>query len=151
MASSANGNVKITTEIETAGLQESLNRLEAIFNNFATNLKESARKTGQEVNRGLSETNKVSKTLENLGNTAKKVGSELKKFGGIAVGLVGSFAGIVKGAISTADRVDELSKRLGISAQSFSRLDYVASQSGTSVEAFGTAMRMIAQNINIQN
>lgn len=148
MASSANGSVKITTEIETAGLQESLNRLESIFNSFAANLKETARKTGKEVDRGLSETDKTTKALENLSNATKKLGTQLKTLGVAAVGLAGSFAGIVKSAISTADRVDELSKRLGISVQSFSRLDYVASQSGTSVEAFGTAMRMIAQNIN---
>lgn len=148
MANSANGNVKITTEIETAGLQESLNRLESIFNSFATNLKEQARKTGEDVSKELSQTDKATKTLQDLGNTAKKVGSELKNVGVAALGLAGSFAGIVKGAISTADRVDELSKRLGISVQSFSRLDYVASQSGTSVEAFGTSMRVIAQNIN---
>ena len=148
MASSANGNVKITTEIETAGLQESLNRLESIFNSFASNISQQARKTGEEVSDGLSKTDKATKTIEDLGKTANKVGAELKKFGLAAVGLAGSFAGIVKGAISTADRVDELSKRLGISVESFSRLDYVASQSGTSVEAFGTSMRMIAQNIN---
>lgn len=148
MASSANGNVKITTEIETAGLQESLNRLESMFNSFAGNLKETARKTGEDVNRELGNTEKASLSLEKLGNAAKSVGSQLKTLGVAAVGLAGSFAGIVKGAISTADRVDELSKRLGISVESLSRLDYVASQSGTSIEAFGTSMRMIAQNIN---
>lgn len=148
MASSANGNVKITTEIETAGLQESLNRLESMFNSFAGNLKETARKTGEDVNRELGNTEKARVSLEKLGTTAKNIGSQLKTLGVAAVGLAGSFAGIVKSAISTADRVDELSKRLGISVESLSRLDYVASQSGTSIEAFGTSMRMIAQNIN---
>ena len=148
MASSANGNVKITTEIETAGLQESLNRLESMFNSFAGNLKETARKTGEDVNRELGNTEKARISLEKLGNTAKNIGSQLKTLGLAAAGLAGSFAGIVKSAISTADRVDELSKRLGMSVESLSRLDYVASQSGTSIEAFGTSMRMIAQNIN---
>ena len=148
MASSANGNVKITTEIETAGLQESLNRLETIFNSFANNLKETARKTGDDVAQNLTSVEKTSKVFDNMSKAGEKVGKTFKAIGVAAVGLAGSFAGIVKSAISTADRVDELSKRLGITAESFSRLDYVASQSGTSVEAFGTAMRMIAQNIN---
>ena len=58
MASSANGNVKITTEIETAGLQESLNRLESMFNSFAGHLKETARKTGEDINRELGDPEK---------------------------------------------------------------------------------------------
>lgn len=151
MATSANGNVRITTDIETDGFQESLNRLQSIFSEFADKMENKAKEVSEKTNKNLTNFQKAEQAFDKLSKTGSALGKTFKDLGVAAAGLGTAFAAMVKGAIAGADRVDEMSKRLNISAENFSRLDYAAKQSGTSIEAFGASMRVIAQNVSTQS
>ncbi len=53
---------------------------------------------------------------------------------------VGSLVGFAKSVFDTASRIGDLSSKLGTSAEFTQRMQYVAGQSGTTIEAFGTAI-----------
>lgn len=148
MVAQANGNVRISTEIETAGFQESLNRLEAIFNDFANKMSSQAKKISDDTNKQLSNFEKVQDAYKKMSAAGNEFLKSFKAVGVVMAGVGVSFAAMAKSAIASADRVDEVSKKLGISTERFSKLDYVAKQAGTSIESFGTSMRIIAQNVS---
>ena len=72
--------------------------------------------------------------------TAAKVGA------GLAAGAVAAGAaiyGIATKSAATSDRIDKMSQKLGLSRKAFQELDFIASQSGTSVEAMRGGMKTL--------
>ncbi|PPE75476.1 hypothetical protein C3942_00865 [Solimonas fluminis] len=74
--------------------------------------------------------------------SAKKIGSAIGV--GLAAGAVG-FAAMVRGALDTADAMDELSQKTGASVEALSALDYAARFEG--VEGMGQALTKLARSI----
>ncbi len=74
--------------------------------------------------------------------SAKKIGAAIGV--GLAAGAVG-FAAMVRGALDTADAMDELSQKTGASVEALSALDYAARFEG--VEGMGQALTKLARSI----
>ena len=79
-----------------------------------------------------------------------------KTIAGFGVALIGinsaaqiGMAGVQKffGAINSADRLDELSNRLGISTESLSAYGYAAKLTGSSLDQFSTAIPKLSKQI----
>lgn len=73
------------------------------------------------------------------------VGKVLRQLAGPA-----SVAGIVllgKNALAAADQIDDMSEKLGISAETLSQYRYVASQTGADLEGIGKGIKLAAKNI----
>jgi phage-related protein len=80
-----------------------------------------------------------------------KVGSVLKGVGKTAlvgaagvVALTGGMAAVAKKSAEATDRIDKMSQKLGISRNGFQELDFVASQSGTSIDSLSMGMKTLA-------
>lgn len=77
------------------------------------------------------------------------------KFGGRLTGAlaavvgVGAFASATKQSIELADRLDDLSKRFGVSASRLQLLGNVAGQEGTDIEALGQSLKFLGKNAQL--
>lgn len=103
------------------------------------------------------DTNTAKQELQNFGDEATSNSGVLSKFGGIAktaaIGVaamgtaaVGAGAAALKMAQSsaeTADRVDKMSQKIGLSKEGFQEWDYVCNQSGVNVEVFKNGMKTL--------
>ena len=92
----------------------------------------------------------ISKTEKNASGLASKLGSGIKtaaKWGTAIVGAVSAAgAGIMKfaqDAASTADHVDKMSQKIGLSRQAYQELDYICSQSGMSIDKLKDGMKTL--------
>lgn len=97
-----------------------------------------------EANKSISDTDKKAK------NTHSTLGSGIKtaaKWGaavlGAATGAVTGLTKMATSAASTADNVDKMSQKIGISRQSYQELDFICSQSGTSVDKLQAGMKSL--------
>ena len=75
----------------------------------------------------------------------------VKSFAG-ALGLgmgAAALGGFVKRVVDTAGSINDLSHQLGTSAEFTQRMKYVAEQTGTTIEAFGTAITRMNKNLSI--
>lgn len=99
------------------------------------------------------------KGVSKLGANLKKVGSVAAK--GVVAGLaavgtatVGAGVAMVNGAKQTAaygDRVDKLSQKIGMSASSFQKWDFVLQQNGTSIDGLQMAMKTLSNAAQSNN
>lgn len=104
----------------------------------------------------------VSDATKELGNFDKhkeKVNGNIKKLGnGIKTAMAAGAAGIVatgtamykfsEKTAATADNIDKMSQRLGLSREGFQTLDYVLSQSGVDINNFRTGMKSLTANMD---
>ena len=81
-----------------------------------------------------------------------KVGGVLKGVGKTAlagaagvVALTGGMAAMAKKSAETTDRIDKLSQKIGISRTSFQELDFITSQTGTSIEGLQTGVKTLSK------
>ena len=95
------------------------------------------------------------KQLDNIDKKGSKAGQKLAKAGKTVAkaGTVMSTAARVAGvtvfsmatkASQTADRVDKLSQKIGISRTAFQEWDFIASQTGTNVEVLQTGIKTLS-------
>lgn len=88
-----------------------------------------------------------------LAKMADRITSGFKGASLAAVGFVAGFAsvgqiaGVVKEAIDAADKVDELSARLGVSTEKLSALGYAAKLTGTDLDKIGDALPKLSAKI----
>ena len=94
------------------------------------------------ANKSIDATDKKGKglagTLGSMAGTAAKVGA------GIAIGVgvaATAVVGLATKTASAADNVDKMSQKLGLSRQAFQEWDFIASQSGTSINSMQAGMR----------
>ena len=92
----------------------------------------------------------IDKTEGKASNFASKLGSGIKtaaKWGTAIVGAASAAgAGLVKfaeNAAGTADNVDKMSQKIGISRKAYQELDYICSQSGMSVDNLQAGMKSL--------
>jgi hypothetical protein len=70
--------------------------------------------------------------------------------GALAAGATAAVAGLVavtKQAIDAADRLNDISQRLGVSTEALSAWGYAAQQSGTDLEALNTSLTRFTKNV----
>lgn len=60
---------------------------------------------------------------------------------------VGAVIGAIKSAGQWAGRIDDLSKKMGISVEAVQRLDHAAKQNGSSIEAVGSAIAQMSKRL----
>ena len=68
--------------------------------------------------------------------------------GAMATAVTGLSVAFTKGAVSTAqygDNVDKMSQKIGISAESYQKWDYVMQRAGTSVDSLKMGMKTLSQ------
>ena len=81
--------------------------------------------------------------VQNFGRSLASVGARI---GAVGAAMTAPFAASLKVFADTGSQLHDLSKRTGISVRSLSELRFAAEQSGTSLEAIGTAARNMQRN-----
>lgn len=64
------------------------------------------------------------------------------------IGIAGSIAYLIKSAIDTAESLEKMSQRVGISVESLSTFRYIAQLAGTDVSVFEKAVQRLSKNVN---
>lgn len=95
------------------------------------------------------------KTLGNCRQASDRFAVQVQdRFNSVANALNGAFqlaqktlTGLFTSFASYGDKIAKMAQRTGIAAQSLSELEYVASQSGTSIDTFETAIKKMEQTL----
>lgn len=99
---------------------------------------------------------------EQVADAKKNVDADISNMGkGIATGMAGivasataAVAGIYKlatGSAETADEIDKMSQKIGISRQAYQEWDYICSQSGVDVEVFKNGIKTLTTQMDAAN
>ena len=90
---------------------------------------------------------RVSKEMAGVESSVRESGGRISTaFAAIGVSLsVAGFAAWQKGIIDTADDLNDLSQKLGISIQNLAAYQLAADQSGTSIESVGKGVKSLAK------
>lgn len=100
----------------------------------------------KKANESLEKTDsKAKKISKSFGNMSKKVGKAGIAVGTMAAAAGGAMFGFAKKTGEALDRVDKMSQRLGMSAESFQNWDFILSQSGVSIDQMQMGMKTLAQ------
>lgn len=103
-----------------------------------------------------SEANKnIDDTTEKAGSFSDKLKSGIGTVGKWGAAIVGGTAAAVGGlsafaasSASTADNIDKMSQKIGISREAYQELDFICSQSGTSVDALRVGMKTLTNALS---
>lgn len=97
-----------------------------------------------DANQAIDETGEKAESFSSkLGNgikTAAKWGTAIVAGASTAVAGLAKFA---QSSASTADNIDKMSQKIGISRQAYQELDFICSQSGTSVDSLQMGMKSL--------
>jgi hypothetical protein len=103
------------------------------------------------VNYRITATDQVSRTLGQIDSRLGRLSGSFKKFASIGATAIGGVA-VIRGlqqvtaaALRWGDQLDDLSKRTGVSSRTLQEFQYVAEQSGTSLDALTNAMTRLAR------
>lgn len=98
--------------------------------------------------------NAIADTTEKTHSFGEKLSSGIKTVGkwGLAIGGAAVAAGtaitaFATKAASTGDRIDKMSQKIGISRQAFQELDFICSQSGTSVDTLQMGIKTLTNQM----
>jgi phage-related minor tail protein len=90
---------------------------------------------------GENEITGLTRSLRGAQGAVAAVKASFAGLGALVPAALGAgVVGLAKGAIDAADNMRDLSQRTGISVEMLSKLDVAAKQSGTNIEAVGTAL-----------
>jgi lambda family phage tail tape measure protein len=103
-------------------------------------LKISAGVTGQQA------VDQLRTTMDRLDGTVSKVRGAFMALGGAAV-LTG-FVGVIKGAIDTADKLNDMRQKTGIAVEELDALGLAAQLNGTTLDAVSGALGKLAKNMS---
>lgn len=92
-------------------------------------------------------TNKASNFGENLKKGIKTIGKWGIAIGTAAVGATTAMTNMAKSSAATADNVDKMSQKIGISREAYQELDFICSQSGTSVDNLQMGMKQLTNQM----
>lgn len=97
----------------------------------------------------------LSKTDKKAGGLATSMGKGIASVGKFALGVGAAAAaggaalfGMANNAAGATDRIDKMSQKLGMSRQAFQEWDFIASQSGMSVEQLSAGMKGLATKMD---
>lgn len=101
-----------------------------------------------EADKSLSKTDKNAKSFgETLGNGIKTAGKWAAAVGTAAVGAATGMYKMATNAASTADNIDKMSQKIGISREAYQELDFILSQSGTDVDKLQSGMKTMSAQV----
>ncbi len=87
---------------------------------------------------------KVGSKVSNVGSKVSGVGKSLTKSVTLPVAAAGTaLIGFANKSASTADNIDKMSQKIGISRQAYQELDFICSQSGTSVDTLKMGVKTL--------
>ena len=98
----------------------------------------------QSANANIDETTGKAETFHS--KLASGVGTVAKWGAGVVAGTATAVGGLVEFAqstASTADHIDKMSQKIGISRQAYQELDFICSQSGTSVDGLQAGIKSL--------
>ncbi|HOX01132.1 MAG TPA: hypothetical protein P5555_17315 [Candidatus Paceibacterota bacterium] len=92
------------------------------------------------------EADRVASAVGRINTAASKTSTTLASLGRLlgGIAIIQVISRITREAMSNADALKDMADRTGISVESLQELKYAAETSGTSIEAFATALRMLA-------
>lgn len=97
-----------------------------------------------EANKSISKTDKkASGVAETFSKGVKKAAKWSAAIVGGASAAVGGMMKMATSSASTADNIDKMSQKIGISRQAYQELDFICSQSGTSVDKLQNGMKSL--------
>lgn len=90
--------------------------------------------------------------LDSIRNNLGRLGDETRRVQGLLAGLgvsltLGAFAALVKGAIDSADELNKLSQKIGISVESLSTLQFAAQLSDVGLDTLKTGLKGLSANL----
>ena len=90
--------------------------------------------------------------LDGIRNNLGRLGDETRRVQGLLAGLgvsltLGAFAALVKGAIDSADELNKLSQKIGISVESLSTLQFAAQLSDVGLDTLKTGLKGLSANL----
>lgn len=98
----------------------------------------------EEANKSISKTDeKASGVASTLGKGVKTAAKWSAAIVGGATAAAGGMVKMAESSAATADRVDKMSQKIGVSRQAYQELDFICSQTGTSVDKLGTGMKTL--------
>lgn len=104
--------------------------------------------SNSEANEALDETTgKAEKTHKSFSNGIATVGKWAVGLTTAAVGAGTALVGFATQSASTADRIDKLSQKIGLSREAFQELDFICSQSGTNVETLQQGVKTLTNQM----
>lgn len=102
-----------------------------------------------EANKSLQKTDdKASSFATNLGSMAKTAVGVGAAVGTAIAGAGAAMIGIANDAADTADEIDKMSQKIGISAQSYQEWSYVMSQNGMDINQLETGMKTLVTQMD---
>lgn len=97
-----------------------------------------------EANKSIAKTDDKAKGVAStLGNGVKTAAKWSAAIVGGAAAAAGGLMKMAQSSASTADTVDKMSQKIGISRQAYQELDFICSQSGTSVDKLQNGMKTL--------
>lgn len=109
------------------------------------------RKLGIEAPKNLRDieaaTKQVPKAMDGIGASAMKMASALG-LAFSAAAVVNGIKNLVRDAFEAAGKIDDLSLKLGISAEAVQRFSFAAKQTGSDIEGIGTAISKMNANLS---
>lgn len=90
--------------------------------------------------------------LDGIRNNLGRLGDETRRVQGLLAGLgvsltLGAFAALVKGAIDSADELNKLSQKIGISVEALSTLQFAAQLSDVGLDTLKTGLKGLSANL----
>lgn len=148
--------VSVVIEVDSAGAVKAF-----------TSAASATSKFGAEAEKADKAVRSTGQSLTRMGASAKDAGGSMSALNGLMSGSIGSFvklAGAVGGAVAAYASVraavsaffdtlarggalDDLQQRIGIAAESLSRLELAAKLGGTSIEGLATGMKFLSKNL----
>jgi len=97
----------------------------------------------QELQNFSDEATSSSGILSKVGGIAKTAAIGVAAMGTAAIGAGTAALKMAEGSAETADRIDKMSQKIGLSKTGFQEWDYVCNQSGVEVEVFKNGMKTL--------
>lgn len=135
------GQVRIGVYVDNEGVKSSMDEAVRTVQEGTSKMSDAAEDAGKKINTSVSKGFDTDKLQQNF----KKVEAQIRSFAKTITVAATGLAIWVKQSTNSIDRIDKLSQKLGMSRKAFQELDYAASQSGLSIEAFGSSMRFLVQ------
>ena len=95
-------------------------------------------RTGDAAVEAAAKTNKLKDTILAANQALKTMATQMQIAGGI---ITGALTAVVYQAADLGDKIDDLTKRTGVSAEELTRWGYVAEQNGSSLDQMALALK----------
>lgn len=97
-----------------------------------------------EANKSIAKTDEKAKGVAStLGNSIKTAAKWSAAIVGGAAAAAGGLVKMAQSSAATADNIDKMSQKIGVSRQAYQELDFICSQSGTSVDKLQNGMKTL--------